>query len=353
MRRWLALSAALSIVSLAGCGESGAPSSRQALEQVNSGDYDEAIATATEAIAGDPEDASSYLSRGRAYHFRGAAGDLDKALADFTDAIRLKPDLSDAYYRRALVYRDLGNAELSQADEEKARELDDRIRAVYKRLPDQTPAPLAPELKVEKDAIAKGKESVNQNNRDMYDKLKGTTKYEPGFGSLRTSKQLEDLKKKEELRDARKERYRELMSPSGIALPREQDPRDRDADLLGGVDVNNPTEEDRTRTAAEGNTAAGNMPPGAAPGAQSAPGNRRAAQTGLPPSQPPALRSPFPQRTPAPTGYTAPVPSNPFAPQSRTPTSGSNVGRPFSSGPAYNPYSNPAVRPANPRDYLP
>lgn len=345
------------LLAAAGCGASSPTDlTQRALEQVRSGQYDDAIATGTDAIAAEPGEADNYLYRGRAYHYRNAMGDRKKAIDDFGQAIRLAPDSSDAYYSRALAYRDVGETELADADEEKARQLDGLVQDVYERLPDLTPpaevAKAAPENETQPAVSGGPPGGDTEDERKTYERLK--KRYEPGFGSLRSPRKTEDQKAAEERQEARKERYRAMMEQPTYRLPSQTDPAEETGGVLGGVDLSQtPGDEDPSgATPSEspargaGGLGAGGVGAGVRPLTPSP-----EQQPGLAPNT--GLRSPFPQRAPAPTGYVEPA--NPFAPQPRgTAGRSTRVGQPFGAQPTTaNPYSNPAVRPPNARDYLP
>ncbi len=107
----------LAIALFPGCGQPdpGTPYERgQGL--LRRGDYDEAIASLTEAIRIEPQQADAYLFRGRAYQGRNSAGDLDAAINDFTRAIEIAPKDYEAYYSRSIAYRDRGDATQSEDD---------------------------------------------------------------------------------------------------------------------------------------------------------------------------------------------------------------------------------------------
>ena len=65
------------------------------------GEYDKAIADATEAIRLNPKNVNASYDRGLVY---GLKGEYDKAIADFTEVIRLKPQYAKAYCSRGAAY---------------------------------------------------------------------------------------------------------------------------------------------------------------------------------------------------------------------------------------------------------
>ena len=72
------------------------------------GEYDEAIAEYTSALAIDPDYAEAYEGRGNVYF---AQGYLDAAIADYDYVILLLPEYADAYFRRAVAYYNKGDYE--------------------------------------------------------------------------------------------------------------------------------------------------------------------------------------------------------------------------------------------------
>jgi hypothetical protein len=142
--RSLVLFAILALI--AGCGQAGSSTpSERGLALLQSGDYDDAISVLGEAIRIDPRDAKAHLYRGRAYQNRNGAGDLDAAIADFSTAIELAPKDPEAYYSRAIAYRDRGgqtgspqDAEQAAADQKMARSLDPAVARAEAELPDLT-----------------------------------------------------------------------------------------------------------------------------------------------------------------------------------------------------------------------
>src|SRR5262245_12408840 len=73
----------------------------QSHTEISKGDYDRAIATASEAMQLDPKTALAFINRGIAY---ARKGDNDRAIADFNEAIRLDPTNAIAVGSRGLSY---------------------------------------------------------------------------------------------------------------------------------------------------------------------------------------------------------------------------------------------------------
>jgi tetratricopeptide (TPR) repeat protein len=78
------------------------------------GEYDHALADATEAIRLKPNDQDGYVKRGWAHISKK---DYDSAITDFTTAIRLNPDAAFAAYRgRATAHQNKGDFDRAIAD---------------------------------------------------------------------------------------------------------------------------------------------------------------------------------------------------------------------------------------------
>jgi len=92
------------------------------------GDFDRAIADATRAIEIDPKNANAYDNRGFA-HFR--KGDYDLAIADATKAIDIDPNLAHVYAYRGAAYERKGDHDRAAADDTKAIELDPKQAAGF------------------------------------------------------------------------------------------------------------------------------------------------------------------------------------------------------------------------------
>ncbi len=346
-----------------GCGGESVPTdlTQAALHQVRSGQYDEAIATASAAIRVNPRAPAPYLYRGRAYHFRSAMGDHQRALADYGEAIRLAPESSDAYYSRALVYREIGQNDLAAADDAAGRKLDGMIKEAYGQLPDLTPS----------SALAKASDD-DLRAKSGGDKPSGATPenedQQPGFGELRTPSTQRDNKSSAGgvTEDSLTKSYRSIL---GLKTePGDETPPGETSD--GGTAAPGPFGQfgqagqpapTLPATAPNGAGAPGlPMSSGAATDAPRPRGNFQGpqvppltspfAQPSAVPSMnqlPQGVQSPFPQRPAGATGYVEPV--NPFGARPGP----STVTRPLAAPPASSRFPNRAVRPDNPRDFVP
>lgn len=109
------------------------------------GQYDQAIADFTKAIALLPPDAAVYHNRGLAYSNKGL---YDQAIADLTQAIALKPD-ANAYNERAWNYHLKGEDAKGLPDANKAVALTPRDAAAI-----ETRAEIYEKLGQRKKAVA-------------------------------------------------------------------------------------------------------------------------------------------------------------------------------------------------------
>jgi Tetratricopeptide repeat len=345
-RRAILFATMLLLVS--GCGDSTPVTlTEQGLRELRAGKYDVAIATCGKAIRQNPQDAEAFLYRGRAYQFRNAMGDPPRAIADFSEAIRLAPNSSDAYYSRAIVYRDLGQTELADADDKKARAADSVLQEVYRKLPEPplpaTVAETLPHVPTDQPPILTPQTSdavlpkSEFEQRELYERLK--ERFEPGQRAA-------------DAKESPIERFNRL---SRQPLP--EKPAGAPSRPLGTFGSQAPP---APKTA---------LPPLAPPSmsddsnALVRPPQRPAPSSPFQPrlpgglsgefNQPPQLQqtyrpvqSPFGQRAPAATGFGV-QPAAPTGPQAPTtvpqqPAPSNDVR-----------FSNPVVRPENPRDYLP
>ena len=316
--RWYVL---VSLALLAfGCGES---SPRTPQQLVQSGRFDEAIQASTQLLRANPRDAEALLYRARAYHCRNQPGDIDRAIDDFTQAIDIAPTQSEAYYSRALAYRDKGDADASAKDEKTARKNDPRLKDIYSQLPDAIVQPAVAETKPERTA-----------NETQADKVDAASSASQGLKGLSTRFSVQGSsggtkRADEEPNDTRPAMPKAKLPPSTTrqermeALLPEDDLGEYESPSSGGGLTPREKSKNRSRVSAGDRE-----------------GDPRAPSTFLPPrpfaapqasnfNRSPIVRSPFPQRPPAPTGFVEPQPTSPQGMQPRQ---------------NYSPYSAPTVR---------
>jgi hypothetical protein len=298
---------------VAGCSSS----SNSPKQLVNEGRYDEAIEVTTQAIAADPSDAQAYLYRGRAYHCRNSPGDVGRAIADFSESIRLAPKEPEAYYSRALAYRDSGDLEKSAADDKSAREFDKRLEEVYAQMPVPPTPPVveeaqAPEAKKEETAseapsteeplVGRGLRGLGETRRDRPEASSSAGDMDsasPEFGGPAGGAGLGPMRRPAEARQ-----------PSLGSRLRSSDPT-WEEDLLAddelGEGIRSPLgRKDPTTRESFDERSRGR-------GRSSADRADDPQRTVQPPFRRP-LQSPFPQRTPRPTGFVEEAPLTPIRP---------------------------------------
>ncbi len=86
---------------------------RAAIYFTDKGDFDKAVADATEAIKLKPDDARGHAARGG---FEAAYNQFDKAIVDLSEAIRLEPGFVGGFAQRAYAYMQTGETEKAIAD---------------------------------------------------------------------------------------------------------------------------------------------------------------------------------------------------------------------------------------------
>src|SRR4030095_14975467 len=86
------------------------------------------IASLTEVVQRNPNDAQAYNMRGSVL---GRAGRNQEALADFDRAIALDANYAQAYANRGQVHRQMNRLEPALADYNKALSLDQNYAAAY------------------------------------------------------------------------------------------------------------------------------------------------------------------------------------------------------------------------------
>ena len=104
---------------------------RRGNRHYDAGEYADAVAEYTQAIALDPKYAVAYNNRGAAYD---DLGKYAEAIADCTQAITLDSKYAVAYYNRGIAYRNLGKYAEAIADYTQAIALDPKYAAAYNNL---------------------------------------------------------------------------------------------------------------------------------------------------------------------------------------------------------------------------
>jgi Tfp pilus assembly protein PilF len=100
----------------------------QSYSELSDGDYNRAIATASEAMRLDPKNTLAFLNRGLAYLRKS---DNDRAIADFNEAIRLDPKSARAFNNRGLAYAGKSEVDRAIADYNEALRLDPNNTMVF------------------------------------------------------------------------------------------------------------------------------------------------------------------------------------------------------------------------------
>jgi tetratricopeptide (TPR) repeat protein len=89
----------------------------QGIEQCNDGQFGQAIATFTQGLKQNPNDATLHYLRGRAYT---ATGQYGQAMEDLNAATQQNPGYGQAYFARAMVHVYQGNYDKALEDLNKA-----------------------------------------------------------------------------------------------------------------------------------------------------------------------------------------------------------------------------------------
>jgi hypothetical protein len=358
------LALVLLVVAAAGCSQTAsAPEdpTMAALHELRSGRFDDAILLASEAIKAQPNNAEAYLYRGRAYQARNAMGDPQRAIADFTESIRLAPEASDAYYSRGRVYHSLGQTDLAESDEAKARSLDKLAQQVHQKQPELVPQP----------GMSKPKETSSERSAPKTASQLLAESDDSGFGELGTvapaapslTTTPADVAPRSPMAEFNSRQAAETTDPATttstvqtdvfgrpiVPLPQQATapaenataadpmatpgtPANPTSPIAPGLGRPLPTPQAPFAARTQGTTT---MTPGGAP----------QATTPRSPFAPPVVQQPMqlPQQpVRGATGYVRPA--NPFGPQP-----GGTVSRPFST--PVQPYNNRVLRQSNARDY--
>jgi tetratricopeptide (TPR) repeat protein len=95
---------------------------------LNQGEYDDAIAEYTQALAIDPNYAAAHEGRGNVYFQQGY---YDLAIAEYDAIILLRPKYVEAYFRRAVAYYNKGDYERAIAGYNDVIRLNPRFVLAY------------------------------------------------------------------------------------------------------------------------------------------------------------------------------------------------------------------------------
>ena len=94
----------------------------------DSGNYGDAVQSASEAIELKPDYAAAYNNRGNSYN---ALKQYERAIDDYDKAVELDPSYAAAYSNRGNSYNDLGQYERAIQDLDKAIELDPNLAVAH------------------------------------------------------------------------------------------------------------------------------------------------------------------------------------------------------------------------------
>lgn len=361
---------ALVLLALAfGCSQAEAPTdpTAAALEQLRDHKFDEAIKSASEAIAQSPNNAAAYLYRGRAYYYRAGMGDAHRAIEDLGAAIRLAPESSEGYYFRALVYRELGQTDLADKDDLRARELDHLAQEAFEKLPDENLNEFTDVKPIEPDDV----KAAEPRTKSAAEMLRDSTAAADQTGVDRdTSGELPgalsggtESGAPAPVESEFNKQYRALLGQSALGeptAPADGAPTDAFGRPLGQPAPTaplNPSGLSAAPLPSSENGAGANPASRPAwsrtqvPSLQSPFTQRTAPAAGSAPGMPPSTQSPFPQAARGATGYVPPV--SPFGLPAGQTAGAAGVSRPFSTPTTTARPQNNAVRPAYPRDYIP
>ena len=118
--RHTVLASLLLVLITTACGNQAQQVFDEAQKFYDSGEYQKAIDSYTEAIRFDPEYEKAYYNRGDAYY---DLGQYEKAVKEFTEAIRVDPRCAFAYASRSNAYERLGQHDKADADRRRYLEL--------------------------------------------------------------------------------------------------------------------------------------------------------------------------------------------------------------------------------------
>ncbi len=105
--------------------------SNRGITYIHSGQWDNAIADFTKAIAINSKYPVSYSNRGIVY---GNLGEPENAIADFTKAIALDPNYRLVFHNRGVAYGEIGQYDKAVSDLSRAIRLDPKYTSAYNNL---------------------------------------------------------------------------------------------------------------------------------------------------------------------------------------------------------------------------
>jgi tetratricopeptide (TPR) repeat protein len=120
--------AAVLAIALAGCQTSEVARELAAKQQLALTEQKNNIASLSEVIKSNPNDANALNLRGAAY---GQAGDYQRAIVDFNAAIAINPNFPQAYANRALLHARAKNLRQAIADYDQALNVDPNYAGAY------------------------------------------------------------------------------------------------------------------------------------------------------------------------------------------------------------------------------
>jgi tetratricopeptide (TPR) repeat protein len=116
-------------------GQDRNPLLKQAVDALNKGDFNNAIAMCNKAISLNPKDSPAYFYRGSAYAYRAESNrtiaDYGKAIADCNQVIQLDPKNPIAYNHRGIIYAKKGDQKKAIADFTEALLLNPKFYPAY------------------------------------------------------------------------------------------------------------------------------------------------------------------------------------------------------------------------------
>lgn len=120
--------ALLLLLTVAGCQTSEVTRQAALQQQAVEVEQKNNIASLTDVIKNNPNDANALNLRGAAF---GQAGDYERAMADFNAALKINPDFPQAYSNRALIHVRVKQLSQAIADYDRAISIDPNYVPAY------------------------------------------------------------------------------------------------------------------------------------------------------------------------------------------------------------------------------